>query len=193
MSYITILRKIVRKFRNLSLYRLKKRGLQIGDNFQYEKNLLIDKIYPHLVSIGNNVIASANVTILAHDAGLKNIMGIVRIGHVIIGDNVFLGLGCTVLPNVKIGNNVIVGAGSIVSKDIPDNSVCAGVPARIICSMSDYKSRILDSAKRVPIYSMDLDPLRMKEIEKREQKEKLQFSFGIKKAVNYNKFNSLEK
>lgn len=141
-SIVTILRRVVRKFRNLSLYRLKKRGLQIGDNFQYEKNLLIDKIYPHLVSIGNNV---------------------------------------------------IVGAGSIVSKDIPDNSVCAGVPARIICSMSDYKSRILDSAKRVPIYSMDLDPLRMKEVEKREQKEELQFSFGIKKAVNYYKFNSLEK
>lgn len=40
---------------------------------------------------------------------------------------------------------------------------------------------------------MDLDPLRMKEVEKREQKEELQFSFGIKKAVNYYKFNSLEK
>lgn len=152
---------------------------------------MIDKIYPHLISIGDNVTASANVTILAHDAGLKNIMGIVRIGHVIIGNNVFLGFGCIVLPNVKIGNNVIVGAGSIVSKDIPDNSVCAGIPARIICSMSDYKVRILNLAKHIPIYDMNLDPLKMTAIEKENQQKALQFSFGIKKAVNYQNFNSL--
>lgn len=49
-----------------------------------------------------------------------------------IGDNVWFGGHCTVLPGVTIGNNVIVGAGSVVTKDIPDNAVVAGNPARII-------------------------------------------------------------
>lgn len=49
-----------------------------------------------------------------------------------IGDNVWFGGNCVVLSGVNIGNNVIVGAGSVVTKDIPDNAVVAGNPARII-------------------------------------------------------------
>lgn len=138
------------------------------------------------------MIASANVTILAHDAGLKNILGIVRIGCVSIGNNVFLGFGCIVLPNVRIGNNVIVGAGSIVSRDIPDNSVCAGIPARIISSMDDYKKRILNYAKNAPIYDEYWDPLKMTKKDKEQQRQDLRSSIGIKKTVTYNNFKSLE-
>lgn len=49
-----------------------------------------------------------------------------------IGDNVWFGGHCVVLPGITIGNNVIVGAGSVVTKDIPDNAVVAGNPAQII-------------------------------------------------------------
>lgn len=50
----------------------------------------------------------------------------------IVGDNCFLGLGVKILGAVSIGNNVIVGANSVVTKDIPDNAVVGGVPAKII-------------------------------------------------------------
>ena len=53
-------------------------------------------------------------------------------------DNVFIGSGTRILSNIRIGSNVIVGAGSLVNKDIPDNSVYAGVPARRICSFDEY-------------------------------------------------------
>lgn len=53
-------------------------------------------------------------------------------GKIIVGDNVTFGCGVTVLAPCKIGNNVFVGAGSVVNKDIPDNCVVAGVPAKII-------------------------------------------------------------
>lgn len=51
---------------------------------------------------------------------------------IFIGDNVYIGTGSTILGPVKVGNNVTIGAGSIVVKDIPDNCVVAGNPAKII-------------------------------------------------------------
>ena len=50
----------------------------------------------------------------------------------IIGNNVYISTGVTILAPVRIGNNVIVGAGSVVTKDIPDNCIVGGVPAKII-------------------------------------------------------------
>lgn len=53
-------------------------------------------------------------------------------------DNVFIGAGTRILYNTRIGSNVIIGADSLVNKDIPDNSVYAGVPAKYICSFDEY-------------------------------------------------------
>ena len=53
-------------------------------------------------------------------------------GCIYIGDNVMIGAGTIILPNVRIGSNVVIGAGSIVCKDIPDNSVAAGVPCKVV-------------------------------------------------------------
>ena len=54
-----------------------------------------------------------------------------------IGDNVWIGGSCCVLPGVKIGNNVVIGAGSVVTKDIPDNVCAAGNPCRVIREITD--------------------------------------------------------
>lgn len=53
-------------------------------------------------------------------------------GSPIIGDNVYLGASVIIIGHIKIGNNVVVGAGSVVVKDVPDNAVVAGNPARIL-------------------------------------------------------------
>lgn len=58
-----------------------------------------------------------------------------------ICDNVFVGSNTTILSNVRIGSNVIIAAGSLVNKDIPDNSVVAGVPAKVIGTFSDFVSK----------------------------------------------------
>ena len=49
-----------------------------------------------------------------------------------IGDNAWIGDNVTILPGVSLGNNVIVGANAVVTKSFPDNSVIAGVPAKVI-------------------------------------------------------------
>ncbi len=51
---------------------------------------------------------------------------------VIIGDDVWIGARVIILPGVTIGSRVVVGAGSVVTKDLPSNTVCAGIPCRVI-------------------------------------------------------------
>ena len=175
--------RVARLLRRWGLNRLISRGLRVGKNFQYEKGLLIDKIYPHLISIGDDVIFSADVKVLAHDAGLRNIMGIVKIGHVTIGNRVFVGLGTIILPNVTIGDNVIVGAGSVVSRNLPSGTVCAGSPARVLCTLEEYKYRIVEQKNKVPLYGYDIDPLSMTIEELEQQRVALQSTFGIKNQL----------
>jgi serine acetyltransferase len=54
------------------------------------------------------------------------------LGHCFVGDFTMVGAGAVLLPSVKIGANVTIGAGAVVTKDIPDNSVSVGVPARVV-------------------------------------------------------------
>lgn len=116
-------------------------GFVHGKNFNCYNISGIDANYPWLISVGDDVTIASNVNILAHDASTNHVGCHVKIGRVIIGNNVFIGNSAIILPNVKIGDNVIIGAGSVVSKSIPDNSVFAGNPAKFIMSFDDYKSK----------------------------------------------------
>lgn len=106
------------------------RGMKIGKNCHLYSINTIDHGLPHLISIGENVTISTNVTILTHDASTNIVKCGTKLGRVIIGNNVFIGTGSIVLCNTKIGNNVVVGAGSIVTKDLPSIGVYAGQPAK---------------------------------------------------------------
>jgi serine O-acetyltransferase len=65
--------------------------------------------------------------------GLSN-RGEGKIGAPIIGDNVFIGPGAKLFGNITIGNNVAIGANTVITKDIPDNSVVVGSQSKIISS-----------------------------------------------------------
>ena len=77
-----------------------------------------------------------------------------RVGCIEIGDNVFIGSGTHILYDTKIGSNVIIGTCSVVTHDIPDNSVVAGIPARVIGSFDDYVEKLL----RTKQYPDELKP-----------------------------------
>ena len=66
----------------------------------------------------------------------------IRQGEINIGNNVFIGAGLRILYDVTIGDNVIIGAGSLVNKDIPSETVAAGVPCKVIGSFDEYMSRL---------------------------------------------------
>ena len=130
---------------------LRSRGVQIGENVNII-NSTIDFGHGFLISIGNNVTLT-DTTVLAHDASTQIPLGVSRVGRVTIGDNVFVGSGTIVLPNVKIGNNVVIGAGSVVSRDIPDNSVAVGNPACVIGTYDAFVERHRRQMEERPVYN----------------------------------------
>lgn len=99
---------------------------------------------PYLITLGDHVSAT-NTRFETHDGGVWVLRGerpgIDIIRPVTVGNNVYFGYGCIVMPGVTIGDNVIIGAGSIVTKDIPSGSVAVGVPARVIKSIDDYRRK----------------------------------------------------
>lgn len=107
-------------------------------------NSLVDTLTPNMVEIGDNFISAPGSIVLSHDASLYVHTGKYRIEKTKIGSNVFLGANSIVLPGVTIGNNVIVGAGSVVTKDVIDNSVVCGNPAKFYCTVEAYISKCND-------------------------------------------------
>lgn len=103
-----------------------------------KQNARIDALTPMLIEIGDDFVSAPGSIILSHDASTFIHTGMYRVQKTIIGNKVFLGANATVLPGVIIGDNVIIGAGAVVSRNVPANSVVAGNPAVIICSVTEY-------------------------------------------------------
>lgn len=130
---------------------LVKRGLTVGKGFTRQQGCFIDPSHCFLIEIGDNVTFSLRVTVLAHDASTKKLIGLTRIGRVRIGSNVFVGANATILPGVTIGDDSVIGANSVVTKDVPKSSVAVGSPARVIGKIDalEEKNRELMKTRRV--------------------------------------------
>ena len=114
------------------------RNIHVGENFLANYNVTILDIAP--VNIGDYVMIGPNTLIVTVNhplspMGRRKHLGIAK--PVTIGDDVWIGGGCTILPGVTIGNSVVVAAGAVGTKDVPSNCVVAGVPATVIRQLED--------------------------------------------------------
>ena len=139
---------------------LQKHNIKIGNCCRVfdPANTIIDTQNPHMLEIGDNVYITSGVKILTHDYSwvvLSGKYGDINdgVGHVKIGNNVFIGMNTIILKNTTVGNNVIIGAGSVASGNIESNSVYAGVPAKKIMSIEDFyakkRNASLESAQKI--------------------------------------------
>ncbi len=136
---MSIIKEILYRFRGeYTTEKLISMGMKVGTNFNRLNGVILDPGHCWLIEIGDNVTMAPRVHILCHDASTKTFLNYTKIGRVTIGNNVFIGAESVVLPGVTIGNNVIIGANSTIAHDIPDNSVVAGSPAKIISTLDDY-------------------------------------------------------
>ncbi len=101
---------------------------------------------PWMITIGNNVHLTHGVKFITHDGGTllyrSKIPDLEITKPITVGNNVYIGNNVIILPGVKIGNNVVIGAGAIVSRDIPDNSVVVGIPAKVVKTADEYFEKI---------------------------------------------------
>lgn len=117
-------------------------NIEIGDSFFANYNLTILDVGK--VTIGNHVFIAPNVSI--YTAGHPLHPNSRESGYeygipVTIKDHVWIGGNVVILPGVTIGNNVTIGAGSVVTKDIPDWSVAAGNPCKVIRKITEEEKK----------------------------------------------------
>ena len=115
----------------------RKRGVKIGKSCYIGPYVQIDLVYPHLISIQDNVTIATNTMIFAHVNPTSNLFFKQKkyprkTAPVIIKSGAWINPGCIITSGVTIGKNSILSAGSIVTQDVPDNCVATGNPARII-------------------------------------------------------------
>jgi acetyltransferase-like isoleucine patch superfamily enzyme len=107
------------------------RGVRIGVGAFIGTAVILETDRPHLVSIGDRVEISVRATVIAHFAGTTaaDAAGDEGIVSVRIEDDVFIGPGAIVLPNVVIGRGAVVTAGSVVTRSVPPLTMVQGNPA----------------------------------------------------------------
>lgn len=148
-----IIKRVIDKIKRLRRERsseayikyLRSLGMKIGEGTYIvdTKDIVVDTSRPELIEIGNNVRLNKGTQILSHDWGsylFINAYGDFIPAHdkVTIGSNVWTGRNVTILRGVTIGSNVLIGNGAMVTKNIPDNSVAVGFPAKVIMSLDEY-------------------------------------------------------
>lgn len=108
-------------------------GMQIAPDVRISFKARLDKTNPRCLVIGEKTYVAFDAIILAHDYATRRHGG--EFEEVTqIGKCCFIGCGAIILPGVKVGDHVIVGAGSVVTKDVPSNSIVGGNPAKVLRS-----------------------------------------------------------
>ena len=121
-------------------------GISIGPSTIIDPDSTIDITRPSLVTIGDKCYFNKGLVLLTHDF----VSGVIRnvyadyfnsSGKVTVGNNVRTGYNVTILKGVTIGDNCVIAANSVVTKNMPSNSIIGGVPAHDLCSLDDYYQR----------------------------------------------------
>lgn len=153
LRMINILEKIFRKTFGTLYARInhvgyaKWIGVNMGEDIHIYGNP--EKMFgsePWMITLGNHVHITLDVLFITHDGGTlihrHKTPDLEITAPIVVGDYVFIGARSIILPGVKIGDNCIIAAGSVVAKDIEDNTVVGGVPAKFLKKNNDYYEQL---------------------------------------------------
>ncbi len=143
---------------------LRSLGCVVGDGTRFTGKAYVGND-PYLVEIGSNCLISDGVRFYAHDGGVKvlNDAGFFsgermdKMARIKIGNNCFIGSCASIMGGVRIGSDVIVGAGSVVTRDVPDRVVVAGMPAKVVCSLEEYYRKNMEKGVFYPTPNMSYE------------------------------------
>ena len=165
--------RFIHSLRLLLLGNPKKRTKYIKKNnilYSFGKNSIwgpwLVPLYPKLIKVHNNVRVHKTATLVTHDV-MNGFLQLSkpnydfgpreRIGCIELMDNVYIAANVTVLPDVRIGPNCIVTTGSVVTSDIPENSIASGNPAKVIGRFDMYTAlRRMNNSQAVEFVNQEL-------------------------------------
>ncbi len=149
--YYTVRLCLIRTNKGRGEY-LRKHGIfrSVGHNFKYMPRTV--PLYANLIKLGDNVTVGSNAVFHTHDAvhsvtknnkdrlpsQLRNVAFKEGLGCIEIGSDVYIADSVRIEHGVKIGDFVVVTTGSVVTNDIPSDSVVRGNPAKVVCSLTQY-------------------------------------------------------
>lgn len=125
-------------FKTTRVWLHRMRGVSIGNNVSIGLSVLLETAYPSLINMGNNVSIGMRVVVIGHLRDLTEQTRASNEPTIWIEDDVYIGPGAVVLPNVTIGKGAVVSAGSVVSRSVPPLTLVQGNPAKPIahCGIS---------------------------------------------------------
>ena len=148
---------------------LRALGMHIGEDVLLPASTWIDTAHCHLIYIGDHTGFGEECLILAHDAQMDEYLDAARIGRVLIRESCHIGARTVLLPGVELGPRTLVGAGSVVSRSLPADTVCAGNPAKPICSLEEYLDRHRERIAELPQFAYDAYDIRTLTPERRAE------------------------
>jgi len=123
---------LARIIQRIRYYNYRINGYDIDITAEMERHLTLDRLVPQGIHIGKHTIIASHTTISSHRLSRNPEMyPFIRL-DTYIGDNCLIGVNSIIMAGVHIGNNSVVGSGSVVTKNVPDNVIVAGNPAKII-------------------------------------------------------------
>jgi len=135
-------------------------GVNLGNNCEIYKDVQWGS-EPYLITIGDHVRITSGVRFITHDGGVwvlrnnKKLPNADIFGKISIGNNVHIGINAIIMPNVKIGNNCIIACGAVVTKDVEDNTIVGGIPAKKLKIIDEYYEKNKNNCDFIKSYSKE--------------------------------------
>ncbi len=135
---------------DLRVFANRMRGVKIGKHVFIDSRVHIDTAVPHMVTIEDYVKLSIDVKIFAHNSVFQDINpeDPIIISPIKIKERAQIAPGVTILEGVTIGKKSIVGTSAVVNKDVPDEVIAVGIPAKPIKDYKEARKIFLDSIKK---------------------------------------------
>jgi len=154
ISVLEIIRKIRLRYSSEETVNniLRKLGMRIGKNSRVYTLRIPGEAW--LVRIGDNCAIGPDVTFVTHNANTifqHKYETLTGFGCIDLKDNTYVGVNATIMPNVTCGPNCVIGACAVVTKDVPPDTVVAGNPARVVCTLDEYEVKCQEMHIDVPM------------------------------------------
>jgi maltose O-acetyltransferase len=126
--------------------------VRLGRDVSIARHVSFDLHHANLIELGDETVVAEGARFLCHDAACGKRIGAIWVAPITTGKRVFIGADALLMPGVTVGDDAVVAAGSVVTRDVPADTIVAGVPARPIGKTSALDQERLAAMDQFPVF-----------------------------------------